>query len=143
MSQPYPRAGVSVAVFRESKVLLIRRGKAPYEGCWSLPGGAIQLGETAIEAAKRELGEETGLLASTLTLGDVADAIVKNRGGTVEAHYTIAVFTTNEVSGELRAAADASAAGWFNADERAALSKTPGLELTLEHARLALQRGGR
>ena len=59
----YPRPGASVVVFRGDEVLLVQRGKRPYEGFWSLPGGEIQWGETAAEAARRELKEETGLLA--------------------------------------------------------------------------------
>src|SRR3974390_1710373 len=84
MPQAYPRAGVSVVVLQGGDVLLVQRGKGAYRGFWSLPGGAIELGETAEAAARRELMEETGLLASDLTLGDVADVIVRDTAGAVE-----------------------------------------------------------
>src|SRR5215469_10882389 len=95
MPQAYPRAGVSVVVLQGGDVLLVQRGKGAYRGLWSLPGGAIELGETAEAAARRELMEETGLLASDLTLGDVADVILRDAAGAVESHYTVAVYITD------------------------------------------------
>ena len=56
-----PIVGVGVVVWRGDRVLLIQRGKAPRQGQWSLPGGAQELGETVVEAAVREVLEETGL----------------------------------------------------------------------------------
>jgi len=136
----YPRPGVSTAVFRGDEVLLVQRGKRPYDGFWSLPGGEIQRGETAAGAARRELKEETGLLALTLTLGDVADAILKDGAGTVTAHYTIIVFATRNVEGVLAAASDAAAAAFFGPEERMRLQRTPGLDQAIENAKRALDR---
>ncbi|MBT3070897.1 NUDIX domain-containing protein [Rhodomicrobium sp. Az07] len=141
MSSFYPRAGVSVAVFRDGAVLLVRRGKAPYAGLWSLPGGAVLPGETAREAACRELFEETGLLASALTLGDVADATVLNGEGEVAAHYMIAVFATEDVSGALAAGGDAAEARFFADEDRERLACTPGLETAIRNAKAALSKG--
>jgi 8-oxo-dGTP diphosphatase len=139
----FPRAGASVAVFRGDEVLLVQRGKQPYAGFWSLPGGEIQWGEKAAEAARRELEEETGLLALTLALGDVADGILRDGEGVVTAHYTITVFATCDVAGTLAAASDAAAAKFFGPEERARLQCTPGLEKAIRSARLALEKGGR
>jgi 8-oxo-dGTP diphosphatase len=64
MSREYPErpvVGVGAVVWRGDSVLLIRRGKPPRLGQWSLPGGAQQLGETLEEAIAREVREETGL----------------------------------------------------------------------------------
>lgn len=137
-AERHPRPGASVAVFQGEEVLLVRRGKQPFGGSWSLPGGAVQWGETAASAARRELKEETGLLALTLTLGDVADGILKNERGAVIAHYMIAVFATRDVEGVLAAASDAAQAGFFGPGERAGLERTPGLEAAIEKARRAL-----
>lgn len=139
----YPRAGASIVVFRGNGVLLVQRGKRPYEGFWSLPGGEIQWGETAANAARRELQEETGLLATTLTLGDVADGILKDDDGVVIAHYTIVVFAARDVAGEPNAASDAARAAYFGPEERQRLQRTPGLEAAIENARLTLEKGGR
>lgn len=58
-----PVAGVSILLHGDGKVLLVKRGKAPYAGAWSLPGGRVEPGESLTEAALRELREETGLQA--------------------------------------------------------------------------------
>jgi len=137
MSQAYPRAAVSAVVFRGHQVLLVKRGGGAYRGLWSLPGGVIELGETAVEAARRELLEETGLLASSLILGDVADAIVRDPRGAVENHYTIAVYVADPVSGTPAPGADALDAGWFDPEARARLERTPGLEAAIEKAKRA------
>jgi 8-oxo-dGTP diphosphatase len=139
----YPRAGASVVVFRGDSVLLVQRSKRLYEGFWSFPGGEVQWGETSMDAARRELQEETGLLASTLTLGDVADGIVKDDQGVVIAHYTIVVFVARDIAGEPVAASDAARAAYFGPEERQRLQRTPGLETVIENARLALEKGGR
>src|SRR5262245_57836464 len=56
---PVPQAAVSAAIFRDREILLVKRGRFPAKGLWSLPGGHIELGEHAIDAIRRELAEET------------------------------------------------------------------------------------
>ena len=136
------KPGASVVVFRGAEVLLIRRGKKPFEGFWSFPGGAIQWGETAEAAARRELEEETGLLASTLTLGDVAEGILKDGMGEVTTHYLVIVFATRDVDGVPVAASDADSVGFFGPEDRARLQLTPGLEAVIANAGRRLDRGG-
>jgi ADP-ribose pyrophosphatase YjhB (NUDIX family) len=77
----WPRAAASAAIFRDGKVLLAQRSKPPLKGIWSLPGGHIEPGEKAIEAAHRELNEETGITADLKGLADVANVIMRRDDG--------------------------------------------------------------
>lgn len=140
MSRDYPDrpvVGVGAVVWRGERVLLIRRGKPPRAGHWSLPGGAQELGETVIEAARREVREETGLELARVELLTVVDSIERDANGRVCRHYTLVDVTAEAGPGEPRAGDDAAAVGWFTLDELARL----GLwEETLRVIRLAAAR---
>ena len=117
MSRSYPSqplVGVGIVVWHEDQVLLIKRGKPPRVGQWSLPGGAQQLGETLAEAAKRELREETGL---EVDLGDIiatVDLIDRDDDGLVRHHYTLVDFTAEAKFRDLKPGDDAADARWFD-----------------------------
>jgi 8-oxo-dGTP diphosphatase len=81
MSREYPDrpiAGVGVVVLRGAQVLMIRRGREPRIGQWSIPGGKQELGETWQETAVREVLEETGVEIDVIGIVDVVDAIVRD-----------------------------------------------------------------
>ena len=84
-----PMVGVGAVVFRDNDVLLIRRGKAPRKGDWSIPGGMPELGETVFAAAAREVLEETAIVIQNIGLIDVIDAITPDDAGRVKFHYTL------------------------------------------------------
>ena len=107
-----PRPGVSAAVFRNGKVLLARRAKPPLQDLWSLPGGHIEVGETALEAAHRELAEETGITADLKALAGVRDVILRGDDGTVIAHHVLAVFCGLWARGEARPGGDCREVCW-------------------------------
>lgn len=109
-----PVAAVGAVVWRGERVLLIRRGKSPRAGQWSLPGGGQELGETAAEAARREVREETGLEISEPRLVDVVDSIERDASGRVRYHYTLIDFTAEWQTGELAAGSDAQDARWVD-----------------------------
>jgi len=133
-----PRPGASAAVFRGPQVLLVERAKAPFAGKWSLPGGDIEPGESAREAARRELAEETGIDAELVGLADVAEVIIRD-GGKLVAHHVIAVFYGRWLSGEARAGSDAAAVRWVPLEELGALALTEGTQAIIERAAAELE----
>jgi ADP-ribose pyrophosphatase YjhB (NUDIX family) len=112
-----PIVGIGIVVIKDDTVLLVRRGKPPNVGAWTLPGGAQELGETAEEAARRELLEETGLEVHQLHFAATVDNIRRDGTGRVRFHYTIIDFATRWVSGEPVAATDVTEAEWARLDD--------------------------
>ncbi|MGZ0188637.1 MAG: NUDIX hydrolase [Alphaproteobacteria bacterium] len=94
-----PMIGVGVVILRDADVLLIRRGKAPRKGEWSLPGGMQELGETAQAAAHREIMEETNVEISLGPVLDIIDIIRRDDDDRVETHYTLIDYAATWVSG--------------------------------------------
>ena len=109
---PYPIVGIGVAVLRPGAALLVRRGKPPNAGAWSLPGGAQEVGETAEEACRRELLEEAGLAVGPLLLAANVDSIHRDPDGRVRYHYTIIDFAARWAGGDPVAGGDATDAVW-------------------------------
>lgn len=107
-----PFIGVGVVVIRDDSVLLIRRGKPPKAGEWSLPGGSQNVGETVRETAAREVQEETGVEIREPHFLEVIDAIIPDAAGRVQYHYTLIDFVALWADGEPEAADDAMHAEW-------------------------------
>lgn len=120
-----PVAGVGVVCLRGNEVLLVRRGKPPLEGEWSLPGGRIEFGETAIDAARRELLEETGVHARIGPLLDVVDAIFGDANDQHASHHVLIDFAAAWLDGEPEAADDVTEARFFPADDAIAAVRWP------------------
>ena len=112
---PVPCAGV--VCLRGDQVLLIRRGRPPKQGEWSLPGGRIEPGERALDAALRELREETGVEAEITGLLDVVDGVFPEAGR----HYVLIDYAARWLSGEPVAGDDAAEARFLALDEVDAL----------------------
>ncbi len=81
--------GVAAVVLRDENILLIRRGREPLLGAWSLPGGALELGETTSEGIVREVFEETGVRARPIEIVVTLDRIVRDEDGRVRFHYVL------------------------------------------------------
>jgi 8-oxo-dGTP diphosphatase len=113
---PRPIVGIGVAVLRPDAVLLVRRGRPPSLGAWSLPGGAQRLGETAEQAARRELAEETGLEVGQLVLVANVDSIHRDPEGRIRFHYTILDFAARWAGGEPVAGSDVTETAWATSD---------------------------
>lgn len=115
-------------------MLLVQRGKEPWYGVWSLPGGAVEFGETARGAALRELMEETGITADLVRLVDIDDAMMRDKSGAVVRHYVIACYTGYWRAGEAQARDDALAVRWAALGELETLAMTPGTAAYIEIA---------
>ncbi len=135
-----PLVGVGVVVWRDGKVLLIRRGKAPRKGHWSLPGGAQKTGETVREAARREVLEETGLEVEIGELVDVVDSLERDADGRVRTHYTLVDFSAQAGPGDAVAGGDAADVAWMEPADIAGLGLWSETERII---RLSLARLGR
>jgi len=112
-----PIVGLGVVVWKQDRVLLIKRGKHPRKNQWSIPGGAQELGETVEQGAIREVKEETGVEIKVLGLIDVVDGIFADNAGEVSDHYTLVDFAAEWVDGEPVASGDASEALWATLDD--------------------------
>jgi 8-oxo-dGTP diphosphatase len=135
-----PLVGIGALVVENGKIALIRRGKAPLQGEWSIPGGMLELGETLRQGAEREALEETGLVVRATELLGVFDRVIPDSDGKIVYHYVLIDFLCERVSGELRAGADAADAKWFTPDE---VVKLPLAEDTAAVIRAALAKCGR
>lgn len=122
-----PIAGVGAVIVAEDAVrgpvvLLIRRGQEPLKGEWSLPGGAVELGETLEEALRREVLEETGLAVEPVEVVKAFDRIARDAQGRVRYHYVLVDFLCRVTGGvnlscAVHCATDAVEARWAGGDE--------------------------
>lgn len=110
---PAPVPCVGVVCLRGDEVLLIRRGRPPKQGEWSLPGGRIEPGERAVDAALRELHEETGVEAEITGLVDVVDGLFPEAGR----HYVLIDYAARWLSAEPVAGDDALEARFVPLDK--------------------------
>ena len=107
---PRPVLGVSTLVRHRGAVLLVKRGREPLKGMWALPGGHIEGGERATEAALRELREETGVVVDNLRQIALREIINRDVGGGLASHFVLLVFRGDYRSGEPVAGDDAAEA---------------------------------
>ena len=112
-----PLLGAIAIVLKNRHVLLAQRGKAPDAGKWGFPGGHVELGETALQAAARELAEETGVIARPLGYLSNVDVLRHNPDGTLRIHYLLAAVLCDYISGTPRAADDVTNAAWVPIDD--------------------------
>ncbi|PHZ85841.1 NUDIX hydrolase [Paremcibacter congregatus] len=107
-----PIVAVGVVVIRNDQVLLIRRGKPPKPDQWSIPGGAQEIGETVVEAAVREVAEETAITINAPRFLDILDFIDKDEDKHIRHHYTLVDYAATYRSGEIHPGDDAQEAIW-------------------------------
>jgi 8-oxo-dGTP diphosphatase len=122
MTREYPDrpvVGVGGVVVDNGRALIVKRAHEPRKGEWSLPGGIVELGETLVEAARREIKEETGL---DVEVGEVLEVFdrVHRLDGRIQYHFVIVDYLCRPIGGTLQAGDDAEGVAWVTADEIAA-----------------------
>src|ERR1700677_3789298 len=128
-----PILAVSAAVFRDSRVLVIRRARAPLLGHFSLPGGGVEAGETLAAALARELMEEVGIEAEILAFNRHMEAIF-HEGSRIRTHFVIASFVGRWTRGEPRLSDEVDAVEWVDPAGPLPSPTTPELSEVLTRA---------
>ncbi len=111
-----PFVGVGAIVFKGNDVLLIKRGRPPRQGIWSIPGGLQEIGETVFATAAREILEETRVTVEVIELVDVVDSITRDDANRTQYHYTLVDVRAEWRAGAAVAADDAEAVVWAALD---------------------------
>lgn len=112
-----PKLAALAVMIRAGRVLLVRRKNEPDAGLWGFPGGHVDLGETALAAATRELREETGVIGRPLRYLTNVDIIVHDKNGALAFHFLLAAVLCEYVSGNPSADDDVSDAKWLDVSD--------------------------
>jgi 8-oxo-dGTP diphosphatase len=126
----HPQLAVSAAIFRDDKILLVRRARSPAKGFYSLPGGRVEFGETLHEALHREIDEETGLKIEIVGLAGWREVVPEAGGG----HYLIMSFAARWTSGEPVLNDELDDFKWLKPDALRDLKLTGGLPEVIQQA---------
>jgi ADP-ribose pyrophosphatase YjhB (NUDIX family) len=135
-----PYLAVSAAIFRDEKILIVRRGRPPARGVFTLPGGVVEVGETLHAALLREVREETMLEIAPVGLAGEREVIVGDAEGRVERHFVILAFAARWLSGEVALNEELAEARWLEPAELAQLPTTDGLADIVAAARALIVR---
>jgi 8-oxo-dGTP diphosphatase len=135
MQPTHPQLAVSAAIFRDDKILLVRRARFPARGFYSLPGGRVEFGETLHAALHREVGEETALKVEIVGLAGWREVVPGATGG---GHYLIMSFAARWSSGEVALNSELDDYKWLAPDALGELKITAGLEEVIRSARRLL-----
>ncbi len=126
-----PIIGVGAVIVSQGRVLLVRRATEPLKGEWSVPGGALELGETLHDGLRREVLEETGLAVEPHGVLEVFDSIFRDDQGSTQYHYVLIDYLCRVTSGEACAGSDVSDVRWVAEDEIAELGLRESIETVL------------
>jgi ADP-ribose pyrophosphatase YjhB (NUDIX family) len=127
-----PQLAVSAAIFRDGKVLLVRRARSPGKGFYSLPGGRVEFGETLHAALHREVAEETALRIEIAGLAGWREVVPTAAGG---GHYVIMSFAAHWRAGEPNLNEELDDYQWLAPDALGDLKITDGLTSVIQSAR--------
>ncbi len=129
-----PMVGVGAIIFRRDRVLLIKRGREPAYGMWSVPGGLVEVGESLREAVRREVLEEVGLDVEVRDLVAALDRVILDEQGRIEYHYILLDFICESEEGNPAAASDVLDCSFAAVDSLSQYSMTEGTEQVIRRA---------
>ncbi|MFA9461049.1 NUDIX hydrolase [Thiohalorhabdus sp. Cl-TMA] len=135
---PQPRPGVLAVVWNGPRVLLVKRRNPPQAGHWGFPGGRLEWGETLLEAARRELREETGIVGEPREAFSALDVLDRDESGILRHHYALIAVHLLYRSGTPEASDDALAADWYAPDHLPG-PLCQGVPDLVRHSRLLLR----
>jgi ADP-ribose pyrophosphatase YjhB (NUDIX family) len=127
-----PQLAVSAGIFRDGKILLVRRARDPARGVYTFPGGRVEFGESLHEAVAREIREETGLTIEIVGLVGYREALPPRTGG--HGHFVILPFAARWVAGDVALNDELDDARWLTPGPISGLPLTQGLEATIAAA---------
>lgn len=130
--QSRPQLAVSAGIFRDGKILLVRRARDPARGVYTFPGGRVEFGESLHEAVAREIREETGLSIAIAGLVGYREALPPRTGG--HGHFVILPFAAHWVAGAVTLNDELDDARWLTPGHISGLPLTQGLEATIAAA---------
>jgi len=135
-----PYLAVSAAIIRDGKVLLVRRARNPALHLYTLPGGAVEAGETLIDAVLRETREETSLSIEPVALAGHREVIARDEQGRIERHFVILCFAARWLAGEAILSDELDDARWLDPSDLGAYRTTEGLAEIVASAAAILSR---
>jgi len=127
-----PLIGVGALIFQRGRILMAQRGKEPLKNWWSLPGGALELGERLTDGVRREVREETGLEIRPLGVLEIFERIILDANRAPEYHYVLIDYICRIEGGELRAGDDVCAVEWVRQRDLPKLPITEGTLAVIE-----------
>jgi ADP-ribose pyrophosphatase YjhB (NUDIX family) len=129
-----PLVGVGAILLNRDRILMAQRGKEPLKGWWSLPGGALETGETLADGVRREVREETGLEIRPLGVLEIFERIMRDSNGDPEYHYVLIDYICRITGGTLCAGDDVCRVEWVRRSELVKLRITEGTLGVIEKA---------
>jgi ADP-ribose pyrophosphatase YjhB (NUDIX family) len=129
-----PLVGVGAIILKRDRILMAQRGKEPLKGWWSLPGGALEIGESLKDAVCREVREETGLEIRPLGVFEIFERIMRDAAGAPEYHYVLIDYLCRITGGTLCAGDDVCCVDWVRRGDLLKLQITEGTLAVIERA---------
>ena len=130
----HPLVGVGAILLKRDRILMAQRGKEPLKGWWSLPGGALETGESLADGVRREVREETGLEIRPLGVLEIFERIMRDSNGEPEYHYVLIDYVCRITGGTLCAGDDVCRVEWVRRSELVKLQITEGTLGVIEKA---------